>query len=132
MSYLLRAYLDAGVIDILCNKSTIPQFTTEKLRSLHIPHFRPEEQRDAVTAVIVFGSVGRGEAGSGSDVDLAVIADGGWDDRARIQDAVRTRLVSDCDMLAFTSTEFSRLVAEGEPVVADILRDCVTLIGTMP
>lgn len=87
---------------------------------------------DDVKAVLLFGSVGRGEAGSDSDIDLAVIAKPGWDDRARIEDAVRTRLGNGCDVLAFTSAEFSRLGAEGEPVVAAVLADGVPLIGSMP
>lgn len=87
---------------------------------------------DEVKAVIVFGSHRRGEAGASSDVDLAVIAERNWDGRARIQDAVLTRLGNDCDVLAFTSAEFSRLASEGEPVVAAILADGVPLIGSIP
>lgn len=78
---------------------------------------------DEVKAVVVFGSVGRGEAGPESDVDIAVIAKTGWDDRVRIQDAVRARLGNSCEVLAFTSAEFSRLAAAGEPVVAAILSE---------
>lgn len=37
IAYVLRAYRDAGVIDIVCNKSTIPHLTAEKLRALRIP-----------------------------------------------------------------------------------------------
>ena len=85
-----------------------------------------------VMAVIVFGSVARGSAGPTSDVDLAVIARSGWDERARLEDAVRTRLGNDCDVLTVTPTEFSRLAAQGEPVVAAILADGVPLIGSMP
>jgi hypothetical protein len=37
-----------------------------------------------------------------------------------------------CDVLVFASAGFDRLAASGEPVVSDILRDGVTLIGTRP
>lgn len=45
LSYVLRAYRDAGVIDLVCNGSTIPHLTAEKLRALRIPSARPAEQR---------------------------------------------------------------------------------------
>lgn len=91
-----------------------------------------EMVRDEVKAVILFGSLGRGEPGSDSDIDLAVIATKGWDERAQIQDAVRNRLGNACDVLAFTPAEFSRLAAEDEPVVTAILADGVPLVGSMP
>jgi predicted nucleotidyltransferase len=87
---------------------------------------------DDVSAVIVFGSIARGTARPTSDIDLAVIARSGWDKRARLEDAVRTRLGNDCDVLTITSTEFCRLAAEGEPIVAAILADGVPLLGSMP
>lgn len=87
---------------------------------------------DEVKAVIVFGSVGRGQPGPESDIDLAVIAAKGWDDRARIQDTVHARLGNACDVVVFTPAEFSRLAADDEPVVAAILTDGVPLIGSLP
>ncbi len=85
-----------------------------------------------VRAVILFGSIARGEAGVDSDIDLAVIAAPTWDKRVELQDTVRTRLGNDCDVLLFTEAEFSRLAAEGEAVVSDILRDGVALVGSKP
>jgi predicted nucleotidyltransferase len=85
-----------------------------------------------VEAVIVFGSVARGEAKEGSDIDLAVIAQSGWDGRVDLEDAVRKRLGNDCDVLVFTAKEFTSLAAAHEPVVDKILDDGVPLIGTMP
>jgi predicted nucleotidyltransferase len=41
-----------------------------------------------VEAVVVFGSVARGEAHAGSDIDLMVIALEGWDGRADLQQQV--------------------------------------------
>jgi hypothetical protein len=64
------------------------------------------------------------------DIDLAVIAPRGCDKRVELEDSVRTRLGNDCDVLVFTSAGFDRLAASGEPVVSDILRDGVALIGT--
>lgn len=88
--------------------------------------------RDEVSGVILFGSIARGEATSESDIDLAVIASSGWDQCSELEDAVRTRLGNDCDVLVFTASEFARSAANGEPVVLDILRDGVALIGSMP
>lgn len=87
---------------------------------------------DDVRAVILFGSVARGEAHIRSDVDLAVIARAGWDGRTDLEDAVRIRLGNDCDVLVFTSEDFTRPPGTEEPVVREILTDGVTLIGSVP
>ena len=85
-----------------------------------------------VESVIVFGSIARGEAGRGSDIDLAVIASSGWDGRTDLEDAVRTSVGNGCDVLVFTPSQFQQLARSGEPVVSDILRDGLALIGSMP
>lgn len=85
-----------------------------------------------VHAVLLFGSVARGEAAVESDLDLAVIASSEWDGRIELADMVRTRLGNDCDVLVFTEAEFTRLARDGEPVVSDILRDGVALVGSKP
>jgi predicted nucleotidyltransferase len=86
----------------------------------------------AVSAVILFGSIARGDATPDSDIDLAVIARRGWDKRVELEDHVRTRLGNDCDVLVFTATEFGRLATSSERVVGDIMREGVALVGTMP
>ena len=86
-----------------------------------------------VAAVILFGSVARGDATADSDVDLAVLASSEWEGRSDLEDAVRARLGNDCDVLVFTPGEFGRLAASGdEPVVAQILADGVVLHGALP
>jgi len=85
-----------------------------------------------VQAVILFGSIARGEATKGSDIDLAVVAPSGWDKRVELEDSVRARLGNDCDVLVFTKAEFDRLATSGEPVVSDMLRDGIALIGAKP
>lgn len=85
-----------------------------------------------VSSVILFGSIARGEATNESDIDLAVIAAEGWDKRVELEDHVRTRLGNNCDVLVFTAAEFDRLTRTGEPVVRDILRDGVALLGEKP
>jgi predicted nucleotidyltransferase len=87
---------------------------------------------DDVKAVILFGSLARGEAHLGSDIDLAVIAPASWNGRTELEDTVRTRLGNDCDVLIFTPAEFTRLAATGEPVVDVILAYGVPLIGSIP
>ncbi|MET8317488.1 restriction endonuclease subunit S [Rhodococcus erythropolis] len=44
LGYVLRTYRDIGVMDIVCNRSTIPHLTAEKLRAMRIPSVEPEEQ----------------------------------------------------------------------------------------
>jgi predicted nucleotidyltransferase len=85
-----------------------------------------------VEAVIVFGSVARGEAKEGSDIDLAVIAQSDWGGRVDLEDAVQKRLGNDCDVLVFTVKEFTGLAAAHEPVVDEILVDGIPLIGAVP
>ena len=87
---------------------------------------------DDVEAVIIFGSVARGEAHEGSDIDLAVIAQPGWEGRVDLEDAVRKRLGNDCNVLVFTAEDFASLAAIREPVIDEILIDGIPLIGTMP
>ncbi len=82
-----------------------------------------------VKTVIVFGSVARGEARDDSDIDLAVIAPGDWSGRAALQDQVHTRLGNACDVVHLTPDDFARAPEDREPVVAEILRDGVALIG---
>jgi predicted nucleotidyltransferase len=87
---------------------------------------------DGIEAVIVFGSVARGEAQEGSDIDLAVITQSGWEGRVDLEDAVRKSLGNDCDVLVFTTEDFKSLAAAHEPVVDEILVDGVPLIGAIP
>jgi predicted nucleotidyltransferase len=85
-----------------------------------------------VKTVILFGSIARGEANIGSDIDLAVIAPAGWEGRADREDAVRALLGNNCNVLVFTPEDFTRLADTGEPVVQEILTDGVALIGSIP
>ena len=87
---------------------------------------------EVVEAVILFGSIARGEATIHSDVDLAVIAPAGWDGRTDLEDTVRTRLGNNCDVLVFTAEDFGRQSDAVEPVVREIITDGVALIGSMP
>ena len=85
-----------------------------------------------VEAVVVFGSVARGEAHKDSDIDLAVIAAETWEGRAHLQQQVHERLGNDCDVMHLTREQFTRAPKDREPVVAEILRDGVALVGAMP
>ena len=85
-----------------------------------------------VDAVLVFGSIGRGDAHADSDIDLAVIAPSAWDGRAHLQEQVHERLGNDCDVLHLTGEQFTVPPEDREPVVAEILRDGIALVGTMP
>lgn len=92
-----------------------------------------EEMTDErVEAVIIFGSIARGESTGSSDVDLAVVAAEGWERGIELEDAVHARLGNDCEALVFTPEEFARLTQSDEPVVHDIRRDGIALFGAMP
>jgi predicted nucleotidyltransferase len=90
------------------------------------------ETAPGVEAVIVFGSVARGEARPDSDIDLVVVAPETWDARAALQQAVHERLGNDCDVLHLTREDFTRSPENREPVVAEVLRDGLALVGVIP
>lgn len=90
------------------------------------------EAAGEVEAVIVFGSVARGDAHAGSDIDLVVIAPATWDGRADLQQQVQERLGNDCDVLHLTREHFELAPEDREPVVAEVLRDGVALVGGVP
>jgi predicted nucleotidyltransferase len=83
----------------------------------------------SVRAVVLFGSVARGEATERSDIDLAVIAPGSWPGRVDLAEAVTRRMGNACDVIVFTPEEFAR---SKEPVVEGIVRDGVALYGEIP
>lgn len=85
-----------------------------------------------VESVIVFGSVARGEAHPDSDIDLVVVAPETWDSRAELQETVQERLGNDCDVLHLTREDFARSPKDREPVVAEVLRDGLALVGAIP
>jgi predicted nucleotidyltransferase len=139
----LKAWVQLGVVDTeIIGRAVVhaineDHYTVTPLRSLLDPiaaltKTAAQIVGEDVEAVIVFGSVARGEAKAGSDIDLAVIAQSDWDGRIDLEDAVRKRLGNDCDVLVFTPKEFTSLAAAHEPVVYGILVDGIPLIGTMP
>jgi predicted nucleotidyltransferase len=78
--------------------------------------------------VIAFGSVARGEADAGSDLDLIIVADTGRPFFERFKDftglyEVWPRL----DLLIYTSEEFAEMVAEERPLIARALEEGVVL-----
>lgn len=91
-----------------------------------------EETVRGVEAVIAFGSVARGDAHADSDLDLVVIAPEAWDGRAELQQQIHERLGNDCDVLHLTGDHFKLAPEDREPVVSEILRDGIALVGTMP
>ncbi|MGD8215473.1 nucleotidyltransferase family protein [Aestuariimicrobium sp. Y1814] len=83
-------------------------------------------------AVIVFGSVARGEAHADSDIDLVVVASEAWAGRADLQRQVQEQLGNECDILHLTREELERPPEDSEPVVAEIRRDGIALVGELP
>lgn len=139
----LKAWVQLGVVDTeVIGRAVVhaineDHYTVAPLRSLLDPMAALTKTAaqivgEDVEAVIVFGSVARGEAKEGSDIDLAVIAQSGWDGRVDLEDAVRKHLGNDCDVLVFTAKDFKSLAAAHEPVVDEILIDGIPLIGEMP
>lgn len=82
-----------------------------------------------VHAVLLFGSMARGEATRSSDIDLAVIAEPGWSGAPALRDAIRGRMGNDSDVLVLTVDEFD---ASAEPVLAHVRREGIAVFGRKP
>lgn len=82
-----------------------------------------------VVAVVLFGSIARGEGDESSDIDLAVVAPSNWNGYLALQDAVERRLGASCDVAIVTPQQWSQ--AE-EPLIAELHRDGVIVTGTLP
>jgi predicted nucleotidyltransferase len=80
-------------------------------------------------AVLLFGSVARGEATRNSDIDLAVVAPDTWDGRYALEEAVEHQLGNHCDVLVLSE---DRYYSETEPVAAAIRADGIVIFGEKP
>lgn len=84
-----------------------------------------------VSAVVVFGSVARGDFNLWSDVDVLVIAEhlpDRWLDRlAAVGDDAPPRVAP----IAWTPQEFRRKLGAGDPIAAECLRNGVVVAGAL-
>lgn len=85
-----------------------------------------------LNCLLVFGSVARGDAAGGSDLDLAAIASPEWAHGPGVVEAVRRRLGTACDLVVLTPERYWQLLEQAEPVVLDIDRDGIAVIGAKP
>jgi predicted nucleotidyltransferase len=94
----------------------------EELRRRIAPHVRRARR------VIVFGSVARGEADAGSDLDLIVVADTARPFFERFKDfAGLYDLWPRLDLLVYTPEELERMAAEDNPLIRQALEEGVVL-----
>jgi predicted nucleotidyltransferase len=78
--------------------------------------------------VIAFGSVARGQADPGSDLDLMIIADTDRPFFERFKDfAGLYEIWPRLDLLIYTPEEFARKVAEENPLILQALEEGVVL-----
>ncbi|HVW88676.1 MAG TPA: nucleotidyltransferase domain-containing protein [Gaiellaceae bacterium] len=86
----------------------------------------------------VFGSVARGDADAGSDLDILVIRPAGVDDDDEVwrdqvmalERSASSWTGNDCRALEYAQTELPRLRVE-EPVIAEIAADGIALAGNL-
>ena len=93
----------------------------------------PREPR----ALVLFGSVARGQDSATSDMDLLVVwksdkaPTDNWDaDRLRLVESVYELTGNSLNLVVFTSSDWERAVARGEPLVGEVVRDGVVVTGT--
>lgn len=125
------------------NRDHVAASAIEQLASLRTSLFdriRGQVTRWQVPAasIAVFGSTARGEAHADSDVDLLVVRRGpvSADDPIWIQQLME--IASDitawsgnrCDVLEYSETDLVKLIASGEPLLANIRDDALTLYGS--
>lgn len=78
--------------------------------------------------VIVFGSVARGDADAGSDLDLIIVADTTRPFFERHKDfAGLYEVWPRLDLLIYTPEEFAQMVAEERPLISRALEEGVIL-----
>ena len=88
-------------------------------------------------AVVLFGSVARGEAGPTSDIDVLIVRpldvavdDPQWaEDVATIAEELQRWTGAACNVLEYDAAELDHLAREGDPLVDALVRDGVTLAG---
>jgi predicted nucleotidyltransferase len=94
----------------------------EEIRRRIAPHVRRARK------VIVFGSVARGEADAGSDLDLIIVADTARPFFERFKDfSGLYDLWPRLDLLVYTPEELERMAAEGNPLIQQALEEGVVL-----
>lgn len=88
-------------------------------------------------AVVLFGSVARGQDSAASDMDLLVVwasdtaPSGSWDaDRLRLVESVYELTGNSLNLVVFPASEWERAVERGEPLVGEVARDGVVVTGT--
>ena len=92
-------------------------------------------EEKAVTDVILFGSVARGEATAESDIDLLVLVENaeGWMVRQRLYDLIYPVIPAlgvDVSLIVMDKKGFIRMVEEGDPFVLSVVREGVQLQGS--
>lgn len=93
--------------------------------------------RPSPVALWLYGSVARGEDGPTSDIDLALVADGG--DATGSAEALREALATSVSehahrvsVVALTLEDAARLAHAGAPIWRELARDAVVLAGEAP
>ena len=80
---------------------------------------------------LVFGSLARGDENKRSDIDLLLIADGGFGDAVKALHPAQDILQREINPVLYTATEFSRRIAAKEGFVLNILANPkLFVIGT--
>ncbi|MDA8107711.1 MAG: helix-turn-helix domain-containing protein [Betaproteobacteria bacterium] len=89
---------------------------------------RPRAKR--IRAAFIYGSVAKGTAAAGSDIDLLVIGEVAPSEIAVDLAQARQRLGREVSLLAYSSAEFAALAAQGNAFVTRVLEGSVIwLIG---
>ena len=90
-------------------------------------------------AVWMFGSAARGAGTPESDIDLFVLRPDAIDDddawsaqTGALAEAVTRWTGNACDLLDYGETEFTDLVAAGDPIAASLRDDAIVVYGTNP
>lgn len=79
------------------------------------------DEASRLRIAFVFGSVARGEAHAGSDVDVMLVGALGFADAVRLLHPTQDTLQREINPTVYTEAEFRRRVANGDPFLRQVL-----------
>jgi predicted nucleotidyltransferase len=117
-----------GILALAEMRSTLLKRMRDELSAWEVPP----------VAACLFGSASRGDAGSGSDIDLLLVrdvdapseAESAWHDQVdQLVDHVQRWSGNACEVLELTRAELRTAVARDDRLIAELSRDAINLTG---
>lgn len=130
--------------DRIVQKVLRPMFEVEnnykkEIRDLLLEEIQKAGLKKSIVSMILYGSIQKGTARKGSDVDVAVVVSKSTDvDRvfeafnSNIEDRFKTYFGVHLDFYVKSATEFRKLVKKNQPPVSTLMKSYSVLYGKEP